>query len=830
MASINLNQIPNTGKFQTVVDRINDNTAKLTDKITALDNATTKFKGYFTSLTALNTQFPSPNDGDTAWVGTTYPGTVYDVADGEWHDTTVSPDVPAADLSEYVSKDERMIINLDHEYPYGNGNYNLASAIVTIPSSSRKTGLTIQFRDADGNLLSYLFNGLVANFTNTSYWELVPNEAKLSELTHFRNGGVNISGINTGATDSITQEGEMFTIHYGMRVQYSSTLKTLLLGLVIYDTDGNFVIRIIDNKSGGDYAVPDSYVGYKVKFILAGYNNDDDSLSVNDLDSISLSIDGFPCKISPVNQISNDLSKHIDGIKSDLNINYKKLIGGYNFSLNDFDANLLKSWYWGQGCISTGIGSYEQIKQVVSCGIAQADIRAITYEDGSPFIENNKLYLSASGRTGSAGPLIFELDLGTYNLKLIGTIITSISNTALSYDNKVWHGGAAHILFDRNSAQWIISISGHRLSHLLYISKSYSDVRFGITHLDFSLLDYANATSGDEDPQIFYSDLLDKYVLVYASSYNDTSYYVEIQTSDYIDHGFSHIASIKGISATGITTTKVGGDWYTITGNSEDSNGINRYNIYQWRLTEGVLSLIDKGLLNIDYEDGGYRGWGSVIPVYKGDYTEYLFITFDRLRTENEDNWTYGNLYLYVSKQSNKGLEFQITNRGVIIPQSIVKTYGLEDLNFLRCGSRKSMLDKFISISEMVFDSNIEGDNSNLYPSIKDQLVTQQHRKWLQIGSSGDMVLVGGIHVPMSNYIMNLDHVLGRRYLYIGNPEDTSSIKLIVDKTNLGYKLSAVINNGKEHLIGYTQKNRILIALSSSILTSGADYIFAYEL
>ncbi|MFT4168000.1 MAG: SGNH/GDSL hydrolase family protein [Dysgonomonas sp.] len=75
-----------------------------------LANATTNFKGYHTSLAALQAEYPqAKNKKDFfAWVGSPYPGTVYKVfADGgAWTDTGEVPSQEQIDLTEYAKKTE----------------------------------------------------------------------------------------------------------------------------------------------------------------------------------------------------------------------------------------------------------------------------------------------------------------------------------------------------------------------------------------------------------------------------------------------------------------------------------------------------------------------------------------------------------------------------------------------------------------------------------------------------------------------------------------------------------------------------------------------------
>lgn len=63
------------------------------------------YKGYFQNATLLNEKYPNPANGDYAWVGEPYPGNVYDVVDGKWHDTGEKAE-DGLDPSEFATKEE----------------------------------------------------------------------------------------------------------------------------------------------------------------------------------------------------------------------------------------------------------------------------------------------------------------------------------------------------------------------------------------------------------------------------------------------------------------------------------------------------------------------------------------------------------------------------------------------------------------------------------------------------------------------------------------------------------------------------------------------------
>lgn len=103
----NLSQILADSDWGKESARINQNFQNINTDLEKVKSATTKFKGYFTTEESLKNKFGSPKEGDTAWVGETYPGTVYDVqVAGSWHNTGKAPDTGSVDLQDYAKKEE----------------------------------------------------------------------------------------------------------------------------------------------------------------------------------------------------------------------------------------------------------------------------------------------------------------------------------------------------------------------------------------------------------------------------------------------------------------------------------------------------------------------------------------------------------------------------------------------------------------------------------------------------------------------------------------------------------------------------------------------------
>lgn len=171
-------------------------------------------------------------------------------------------------------------------------------------------------------------------------------------------------------------------------------------------------------------------------------------------------------------------------------------------------ANDLKtphSYVWGEGIKGSKYTPFIDCKSIYNGSTAQSDYRVVSYEDGSPIIKDNKVYISMTATTalGGAGSVICELNLNTCEIKMTGVFRGYCNGEYFSTSGNA-------VMFNRNTNRWIMLTHGTVLSagieHKLMISESISDPRFGVTELDFQELNYDNKLKGDEDEFIFWDE------------------------------------------------------------------------------------------------------------------------------------------------------------------------------------------------------------------------------------------------------------------------------------------------------------------------------------
>lgn len=101
----NLNNIPSVGNWGDAASKLNDNFNKVKQAVTTVENASKNNKGYFSSLASLNTAFPSPRTGQTAYVYGEASSTkyyIYNAVNGAWVTSSVEAPSVGVAIQEYT--------------------------------------------------------------------------------------------------------------------------------------------------------------------------------------------------------------------------------------------------------------------------------------------------------------------------------------------------------------------------------------------------------------------------------------------------------------------------------------------------------------------------------------------------------------------------------------------------------------------------------------------------------------------------------------------------------------------------------------------------------
>lgn len=289
----------------------------------------------------------------------------------------------------------------------------------------------------------------------------------------------------------------------------------------------------------------------------------------------------------------------------------------------------------------------------IDCGIGQADIRPFKYENGEPIVENGRVFLAISARMEAGGyQAVLSWLPGTADFKMEGAIFYCPTTR----ERGVYSDVASCYIFDRRDKKWRLWQRSGASGHILAYAEFDYDVRFGVNVVDVNplpMMDLNNiddtkllGKKGDEDPDFMYDEIRGKWLLANCRLDEGTKkYQYYFFESDYPDRDYKFIGKGPAGEETGGSIVRLDGKLYFVCGNSFSEH--SSYRVYEW----GKFDEFEK--LSTDYPDGGFRGWGTVIPVCYGTRRRFFWLTFDRMLMNKGFNWSYGNLYCFEAETND---------------------------------------------------------------------------------------------------------------------------------------------------------------------------------
>lgn len=282
-----------------------------------------------------------------------------------------------------------------------------------------------------------------------------------------------------------------------------------------------------------------------------------------------------------------------------------------------------------------------RIEMALTTGVGQADIRAITYENGEPFLDQGRLWYTMSIR-GRALPHhiqgVFSMDPGIFDIRLEGVILFDRDDGILR--NEL----ASHIFYDRKDKVWRGLTTGfsayanpEKEKKQLLAIESNRDPRFGFSIMKASPFGMV----GDiEDPHILYDEKAGKWRMLTCE--NLQGYKAIVLESDHWDRDYTKIAGPVTHNSTGTSIQKIGDQRYCFSGSKEREIFIYTY-----------PDLKEVGVLDMDLppwnESSGTRVWPNVVQLPEAYPFPYVALMMDRFNYPGMKgpHWTYGALYLY---------------------------------------------------------------------------------------------------------------------------------------------------------------------------------------
>jgi len=322
------------------------------------------------------------------------------------------------------------------------------------------------------------------------------------------------------------------------------------------------------------------------------------------------------------------------------------LVGRFDF-VKHFDLRKKELMQQYEYCLDAKIDAesavvIEEASAYISPGIGQADTRVVTYEDGSPYFFNERLWILMTVRGGGLPhPMqgVYSLNPSVFDIRFEGIILYDRADGLLRNDL------ASNIFYDRKANVWRGFTTGFssygdpnkkEKKEILAVESSRMPLQ-GISIMNAKSL---GLVADYEDPQCIYDEEAGKWRMLLCE--NHKGYKAVIRESDTWDGTYKLIAGPVEVNSTGTQLVNIGGKFYAIFGSSARDVFIYTY-----------PDLQPAGTLNIHrppWDDKiNTRVWPNVIPLSDGYPAPYIALMMDRLNFPGMtgSNWTYGAMYLY---------------------------------------------------------------------------------------------------------------------------------------------------------------------------------------
>lgn len=301
-----------------------------------------------------------------------------------------------------------------------------------------------------------------------------------------------------------------------------------------------------------------------------------------------------------------------------------------------------------QACVfMSGTVTVSGAEVCMDSGLAQADIRPIRWETGEPLTENGHVWFTLTIRQQQGGYQgIVSWIPGTSEFALTGALFFDVGDG-------IWGNDVAtSLLYDRNAKQWRLWYCSFTHGHILGHASFAADPRCGVSVIDTTLVPMLTpedpdtafgGKSGDEDPDFYYDASTGMWTMAVCRvcRENGKYRYFFFRSADPFD-GYEFFRSGALGSETGGSFVLSGDQRYFVCGNGFDR--MSDYRVYDMETDEPPRAL------SADFPDGGFRGWGTLVPVPMGTRKKLYWLTFDR-KLSSTNNWSYGNLYCFEAER-----------------------------------------------------------------------------------------------------------------------------------------------------------------------------------
>lgn len=285
----------------------------------------------------------------------------------------------------------------------------------------------------------------------------------------------------------------------------------------------------------------------------------------------------------------------------------------------------------------------ERVEWFLAAGLSQADLRAVKYENGEIMLKDGRVFLTASARLESGSyQVVLSWSPSLCDFRLEGAMLFDCGDGYLCGDV------ASSVVYDRTQNKWLIWMCMFSHGHFLGRTETSHCPLYGINYIgvkpmekadDGDLLTSFKGFRGDEDPDLIFVD--GKWHLAVCRLDGKGYKYYHFISDSPLD-GFEYVDHTPGSEKTGGSFVLCHDGKIRFACGSDFSK-LAVYDVYPLEDFTACSNL------KCDFDDGGFRGWGTVMLLPFGTRQRYTWITFDR-HNATKDNWSYGNIYVFDSE------------------------------------------------------------------------------------------------------------------------------------------------------------------------------------
>lgn len=277
----------------------------------------------------------------------------------------------------------------------------------------------------------------------------------------------------------------------------------------------------------------------------------------------------------------------------------------------------------------------------LTTGAGQADLRAITYQDGSPFLDRGRLWFTISVRGRHLAHHlqgVFSLNPSVFDVRLEGIVVFDRDDGLLR--NEI----ASHLFYDHDADQWrglTVGFSAYGdpdkvVPKQLWAVSSQRDPRFGFSIMKARPVIMPGST---EDPHILFDEAAGKWRVLTCAE-GEVGFPATLYEADNWDGPYAKRAGPVDVNSTGCLLQKFGSKYYALFGSAD-----RVFYVYSY---PDLVPLGTLDMLRPPWNEGRRtRCWPNVIPLPEGYPAPYIALSMDRANYTGLPGWTYGALYLY---------------------------------------------------------------------------------------------------------------------------------------------------------------------------------------